>query len=91
MTETKNRKSVSGDIEIWDYKASKPDTPYIHDYVRQLLTYAALYHRNNPEETLPSCFPALKGERGKGKGTRACFGSFFSFLIIREGEKILAR
>jgi hypothetical protein len=31
------------DVEIWDYKASNPDTPYIGDYVRQLLTYAAIY------------------------------------------------
>jgi hypothetical protein len=34
------------DVEIWDYKASKPDTPYIGDYVRQLLTYAAIYHQH---------------------------------------------
>jgi hypothetical protein len=46
--------SAPGDIEIWDYKASQPDTPYIHDYARQLLTYAALYHRNNPKQALPA-------------------------------------
>ena len=31
------------DIEIWDYKGSRSGTPYLIDYVRQLLTYAALY------------------------------------------------
>jgi hypothetical protein len=31
------------DVEIWDYKGSRSDTPYLIDYVRQLLTYAALY------------------------------------------------
>jgi hypothetical protein len=31
------------DCEIWDYKATRSDTPYTTDYVRQLLTYAALY------------------------------------------------
>jgi hypothetical protein len=63
----KSIKSVSGDIEIWDYKASKPDTPYIHDYVRQLLTYAALYHRNNPEEPLPArCVLAFLRRPKKG-------------------------
>jgi hypothetical protein len=32
-----------GDMEIWDYKGTRASTPYIADYVRQLLTYAALY------------------------------------------------
>jgi DNA helicase II / ATP-dependent DNA helicase PcrA len=31
------------DREIWDYKATREGTPYIADYVRQLMTYAALY------------------------------------------------
>ncbi len=31
------------DREIWDYKATRAATPYTTDYVRQLLTYAALY------------------------------------------------
>jgi DNA helicase II / ATP-dependent DNA helicase PcrA len=33
-----------GDLEIWDYKGTQASTPYMIDYVRQLLTYAALYH-----------------------------------------------
>jgi hypothetical protein len=33
----------SGDLEIWDYKATRSDSQYLNDYVRQLLTYAALY------------------------------------------------
>lgn len=33
----------SGDLEIWDYKATRSDSQYLDDYVRQLLTYAALY------------------------------------------------
>ena len=41
-----NVKTSTDDVEIWDYKASKPNTPYIGDYVRQLLTYAAIYHRH---------------------------------------------
>lgn len=35
--------AVMGDLEIWDYKGSQSDTPYTGDYVRQLLTYSALY------------------------------------------------
>jgi hypothetical protein len=31
------------ELEIWDYKGTRANTPYITDYVRQLLTYAALY------------------------------------------------
>ena len=41
-----NVKTSAGDVEIWDYKASQPNTPYIGDYVRQLLTYAAIYHQH---------------------------------------------
>jgi hypothetical protein len=33
----------SGDLEIWDYKGTKSNSPFVGDYVRQLLTYAALY------------------------------------------------
>lgn len=35
--------SSVGDVEIWDYKGTRSDTQYLTDYVRQLLTYAALY------------------------------------------------
>jgi hypothetical protein len=33
----------TGDEEIWDYKATRAKTVYMQDYVRQVLTYAALY------------------------------------------------
>lgn len=33
----------TGDVEIWDYKGTKAHTPFVDDYVRQLLTYAALF------------------------------------------------
>ena len=36
-------KAETGDVEIWDYKGTRADTKYVTDYVRQLLTYAALY------------------------------------------------
>jgi hypothetical protein len=39
----------AGDVEIWDYKGTKADTNYITDYVRQLLTYAALYKEKSGE------------------------------------------
>ena len=32
-----------GDVEIWDYKGTRANSPFVDDYVRQLLTYAALY------------------------------------------------
>ncbi|MBW3597758.1 MAG: PD-(D/E)XK nuclease family protein [Planctomycetes bacterium] len=36
-------KARSNDLEIWDYKGSRGDSPYMRDYVLQLLTYANLY------------------------------------------------
>lgn len=41
-----------GDIEIWDYKGTKAGTPYIRDYVLQLLTYAGLYFERT--QSMPS-------------------------------------
>lgn len=35
--------ATAGDMEIWDYKGTRANTPFVADYVRQLLTYAALY------------------------------------------------
>jgi DNA helicase-2/ATP-dependent DNA helicase PcrA len=32
-----------GDEEIWDFKATRASTHYLIDYVRQVVTYAALY------------------------------------------------
>jgi hypothetical protein len=42
----------ANDLEIWDYKGTRAETPYKTDYVRQLLTYAALYRERTG--TLPS-------------------------------------
>jgi hypothetical protein len=35
--------AAQNDLEIWDYKGTRASIPYKSDYVRQLLTYAALY------------------------------------------------
>jgi hypothetical protein len=32
----------TGDLEIWDYKGVRASTEYLDDYVRQVVTYAAL-------------------------------------------------
>lgn len=36
-------RAATGDLEVWDYKASRADTDYLADYILQLLTYANLY------------------------------------------------
>jgi len=36
-----------GDVEIWDYKGSRAKTPYLRDYVLQLLTYAHLFNERS--------------------------------------------
>jgi hypothetical protein len=36
-----------GELEIWDYKGTRFNSPYVGDYVRQLLTYAALYEERS--------------------------------------------
>lgn len=41
--------AAAGDIEIWDYKGTRANTPFVADYVRQLLTYAALYRDRTGE------------------------------------------
>src|SRR4051794_16781995 len=35
--------AAPGDEEIWDFKATRASTHYLIDYVRQVVTYAALY------------------------------------------------
>src|SRR5205814_1700884 len=35
--------AAPGQREIWDIKGSRIKTPYLIDYVRQVVTYAALY------------------------------------------------
>jgi hypothetical protein len=42
-TEERPLAAEAGDTEIWDYKATRAESPFADDYVRQLLTYAALY------------------------------------------------
>lgn len=44
-----NIKARKKDLEIWDYKASRADSSFILDYVRQLLAYAALYQERTGE------------------------------------------
>lgn len=39
---TSTTKAAVGDLEIWDYKGTRADSPYMADYVRQVVTYAAL-------------------------------------------------
>jgi hypothetical protein len=41
--ETAPTTAATGDVEIWDYKGTRANSPFVDDYVRQLLTYAALY------------------------------------------------
>src|SRR6202042_2026935 len=41
--------AAPGDVEIWDYKATRARSPFCNDYVRQLLTYAALYRDRTGE------------------------------------------
>jgi len=41
--------AAAGDIEIWDYKGTRANSPFVADYVRQLLTYAALYRDRTGE------------------------------------------
>jgi hypothetical protein len=50
----KDLKAVTGDREIWDYKATRQNTPYVTDYVRQLMTYAALY-RDRTDSLVQRC------------------------------------
>jgi PD-(D/E)XK nuclease superfamily len=65
------RKSIEAspdEIEIWDYKATRAGSPFVNDYVRQLLTYAALY-RDRTGELPARCVlffinePSNKGRR----------------------------
>jgi hypothetical protein len=39
----KQTHAAAGDVEIWDYKGTRARNPFVEDYVRQLLTYAALF------------------------------------------------
>lgn len=48
-TEEKSTVAAQGEMEIWDYKATRASSPFCSDYVRQLLTYAALYRDRTGE------------------------------------------
>jgi DNA helicase-2/ATP-dependent DNA helicase PcrA len=50
-TRTGRERAAAGDREIWDLKGSRIKTPYLIDYVRQVVTYAALYRERTG--TLP--------------------------------------
>ena len=41
--------AAPGDREIWDFKATRAKTSYLSDYVRQVVTYAALYQERTGE------------------------------------------
>lgn len=41
VTQREDR-AQAGDLEIWDYKGTQASTEYLDDYVRQVVTYAAL-------------------------------------------------
>lgn len=41
--------AATGDREIWDIKGSRIKTPYLIDYVRQVITYAALFRERTGE------------------------------------------
>ena len=47
--EERSTAAASGDVEIWDYKATRASSPFCNDYIRQLLTYAALYRDRTGE------------------------------------------
>jgi PD-(D/E)XK nuclease superfamily len=40
---TRRTAAKPGDVEIWDYKGTRSSSVYIPDYVRQVVTYAAIY------------------------------------------------
>lgn len=40
---TTPKHAAPGDVEIWDYKGTRSSSTYIPDYVRQVVTYAAIY------------------------------------------------
>lgn len=46
---SKPEAAQSGEREIWDIKGSRIKTPYLIDYVRQVVTYAALYRERTGE------------------------------------------
>lgn len=41
--------AATGEWEIWDYKGTRADSKYLVDYVRQLVTYAALFEERTGE------------------------------------------
>jgi len=47
--ESKELAAAPGDREIWDFKATRASTSYLGDYVRQVVTYAALYRDRTGE------------------------------------------
>jgi hypothetical protein len=47
--EERSLAAAPGEVEIWDYKATRASSPFCTDYVRQLLTYAALYRDRTGE------------------------------------------
>ena len=59
-----------GDVEIWDFKATKASTSYLVDYVRQVVTYSALYRERTGD--LPKrCVLFFVNERNRTNGLLA--------------------
>lgn len=59
-----------GDEEIWDFKATRASTHYLIDYVRQVVTYAALYRERTGR--LPKrCVLFFVNERDQAKALLA--------------------
>jgi hypothetical protein len=54
------------ELEIWDYKGSKASSQYLPDYVRQLLTYAALY-RDRSGNLPARCVLSFLNEKERAK------------------------
>jgi hypothetical protein len=47
--ELRDEAAATGEREIWDIKGSRSKTPYLIDYVRQVVTYAALFRERTGE------------------------------------------
>ena len=75
--------AAAGDREIWDIKGSQSKTPYLIDYVRQVVTYAALYRERTG--VLPHrCVLFFVNERNDG---RALLSVPISDGIVEAGLK----
>jgi hypothetical protein len=63
---TKRLAAQTNDLEIWDYKGSRAESHYLHDYVRQLLTYANLY-RERTDRCPKRCILFFLNEKARAE------------------------